>query len=472
MNTSSTYNVVIFLNSTFYTNSLDQIIEPLISNQSAIVYLFNIHNQEKLDLTHWEKKNNNIKVEEITSQFVPPTLTEETLVIDALFGFELQHPLSGGFAAVARLINSSKSTVVSIGAPSGLFPEDNTTNNLNHIIKANYTILTEEPPLACYFDENQPFLGQWNILPINPKKEEDLVPFTSEEEVIDIIKPRRRFSHKGTYGHGLLVAGSLGMAGACSMAASASLKSGIGLLTIHTPLCNRAIHQVSTPEAMVDCDTNEICFSQLLDTTGYKAVAVGPGLGLAEESATALQHLILQCDELGTPLIIDADGLNILANYPHLYRNIKGAILTPHPVEIERLIGKCNNSYIRLNRAIEFAKKFEVFIILKDAYSFVICPDGSYQLNPTGNEGMATGGSGDVLTGILLALRAQGYSQEECIKLGTYIHGKAGDLAALEVGKIGMTAQDIIKYLPKAWKELSETALKYNGFNLFSNSTN
>ena len=461
MNTA--YNVVIFLRSSFYKDKINQIIEPFLTHQSVIIYLFNIQNQEKIDLSQWEKRTN-IKIEEITSEFIPPVLTEEMLIIDALFGFELTEPLAGGFAAVARLINNSKSTVLSIGAPSGLLPIDNTTNNINQIVKANYTLLIEDAPLACYFEENQHFLGTWSVLPINKKEENQLIPFTTLDDIIDAFKPRRRFSHKGNYGHGLLIGGSIGMAGAATLSAQAALKSGIGLLTIHAPLCNRAIHQTSVPEAMIDCDTNEICFSQLLDTTNYQSVAIGPGLGLSEESSHAFQHLLIQNEEINTPLIIDADGLNILANYNQLQKRIKGAILTPHPIELERLVGKCNNSYIRLKRAIEFAQKTESYIILKGAYSFLIYPDGSYNLNPTGNSGMATGGSGDVLTGILLALQAQGYNQKDSLKIGAYIHGKAGDLASKEIGETSVTATDIIKKLPEAWQFVAK-AFQNTNFN-------
>ena len=461
MQTPSDYNVVIFLNSTFYQPKIDQLIEPFTNGQEVIVYLFYIESQEKIDLSTWKSKDN-FKIIEVISEFTPPTLNEETIVIDALFGFELNKPLTGGFAAVVRLINSSQATVVSIGAPSGLLPTDNTLNNAAHIVKANYTLLLDKAPLACYFNENQIFLGNWSVVAENDKESESEHPqFTSEESIAELIKLRRRFSHKGTYGHGLLIAGSAGMAGACSLAAKAALKSGLGLLTIHAPSCNRIIHQVDTPEAMVECDIHEEVFSEsIVDQTLYQAIAIGPGLGVAEESHYAFQHLIVDNNQHKVPLIIDADAINILASNTHLlYNAIEGAILTPHPVELERLIGKCNNSYIRLNKAIELAIKAKVYIILKGAYSFLIKPDGSYLMTAFGNAGMATAGSGDILTGILLSLITQGYSKMEALIIGTYIHGKAGDLAAEQVGEISLTASDIIKYLPQAWLNLSRIAM-------------
>lgn len=460
------HNVVIFLNSAFYTKSLTQVMKPLIANQSTVIYLFNIGNQEEVDLSLFQEMPN-VKIEEITSQFVPPVLTEETLIIDALFGFENKQPLSGGFAAVARLINSSESTVISIGAPSGLLAEDNTNNNANQIVKADYTLIYGKAPLACYFDENQQFLGQWNVLPIGDSGVEHELFFVTEADVVEKLKPRKRFSHKGTYGHGLLIASSFGMAGSAILGAKAALKSGLGLLTAHVPLCNRTALQTTVPEAMVDADDNEFCFTQLIDTSFYQAVAVGPGLGMAEESIEAFKLLISQNAESKTPLVIDADGLNILANYSYLQDQIQGAILTPHIGEIERLIGNCNNSYIRLRKTIDFAKKTQTYIILKGAYSYLIHPDGSFKINSTGNEGLATAGSGDVLTGILLGLRTQGYSQEDAIMLGTYAHGLAADLAVEQTGTMSMTAQNIIDFLPLAWKSILEKAPS-NGFKSFT----
>ena len=465
MNVEATYDIVIFLKPSFYNTSLDPLILPSTQNQSTIVYVFKVDDEDVIDLSNWERRDN-ITIKEITAEFIPPTLTEETLVIDALFDFTLDRPLSGGFAALVQLINSSKATVLSIGAPSGLLATDNTTNDPRYIIRADFTLLTQPAPLACYFPENQIYLGKWEVAPLKQLSEEQKPRFTTQDEVIDMLKLRHRFTHKGNYGHGLLIAASLGMAGAAILSAQAALKSGIGLLSIHTPSCNKDILQLSVPEAMTDSDSNEYCFAQLLDTSIYHAVAVGPGLGIAQESNDALKNLILLNESYNTPLVIDADGINILASSPELYKHIKGAILTPHLKEFERLVGKCNNSYIRLTKAVEFAKTTQCFLILKDAYSFLVKPDGSYQLNPTGNAGMATAGSGDVLTGILLALRAQGYKQEESIILGSYIHGRAGELAAAELGEISLTAKDLVHYIPHAWKELSDLAkeVKSNPF--------
>lgn len=459
MQTPSNYNVVIFLNSTFYQKEIDQLIEPFTNGQKVLVYLFYIDSQNKIDLSSWESKEN-FDIVEITSEFTPLQFDEDIIIIDALFGFDITKPLSGGFAAVVRLINHLESTVVSIGAPSGLLPDDNTLNNSAHIVKANYTLLLGEAPIACYFAENQVYLGEWSVVNNLPNITEStqLPTFTTTDEIKEYYKPRKRFSHKGNYGHGLLIAGSLGMAGACTLAAQAALKTGIGLLTIHSAQCNRTILQTNVPEAMVQCDTNETFFSDLvIDTTPFQGIAIGPGLGMDDDTNLALHHLLIENSNNNIPIVLDADGINLLANNSGLlYNGVKGAILTPHPIELERLVGKCNNSYIRLTKAIELAKKAEVYIVLKGAYSILIMPDGSYQFNSTGNSGMATGGSGDVLTGIILALLSQGYNKREAIVIANYVHGMAGDIAIQEVGEISLTASDIVNNLPKAWIKLNQ----------------
>lgn len=404
---------------------------------------------ESLDITHFEV---------VGSQFAPPKLTEEDVVIDGLFGSGLNKPLAGGFAAVVRLINASKAKVVSIDTPSGLMGEDNSFNQSQHIVKADYTFCFQFPRLSFLFAENQEFLGKWKVLPIG------LHPTVIEEthspyQIIETdnlkgkIKKRNPFVHKGNMGHALLIAGSEGMAGAAVLAAKSCLKSGVGLLTVHTPICNLPIIQVAVPEAMAQKDIHESCFAYPVDTEKYQVVGVGPGLGNAIETDQALFEQIVQADK---PLVVDADALNFIGRDKEVLSHLpKGSILTPHPKELERIVGTCTNSYMRMMQAADLAKKTETYIILKGAFSTIITPDGKFFFNPTGNAGMATGGSGDVLTGIVVALLAQEYSSFDAALLGTYVHGLAGDLAEKELGEMGMTAMDIINHLPYAWKEVS-----------------
>ena len=397
---------------------------------------------------------------EISTQFDPPELTESHVVIDGLFGSGLNKPLSGGFAAVVKYINASKAQVVAIDIPSGLMGEDNTYNIRQNIVHADVTLSIQLPKLSFLFPENEDVVGKWELLDIGLKQsyiDATATPFSilGEEVIRPIVKPRKRFAHKGSFGHGLLIAGSYGMAGASILSAKACLRSGIGLLTVHTPIHNHDILQISVPEAIVQTDIHERYFAQPTDLSRYKAIAIGPGLGQEEDTALAMME---QIQGSNLPIILDADAINILSTHRNwLSRLPKRCILTPHLGELERLIGKCMDTYERLTKVKELAAYLQSYIIVKGAWTTIVTPEGEYFFNPTGNPGMATGGSGDVLTGILLALVAQGYSREEACKLGVYIHGLAGDIAAEEMTETGMISSDIINALPNAWKKIRQT---------------
>ena len=395
---------------------------------------------------------------EISTQFDPPALTENHLVIDGLFGSGLNKPLNGGFASVVKYINTSKAQVVAIDIPSGLMGEDNTYNIRPHIIHADVTLSIQLPKLSFLFPENEDIVGEWELLDIGLKQSFiDAAPSTysilEETEVRSLIRPRKRFSHKGTFGHGLLIAGSYGMAGASILAAKACLKSGIGLLTVHVPIHNHDLLQTTVPEAIVHTDIQERYFAQPMHLHRYSALAIGPGLGQEEDTALAMME---QIQGSSLPIVLDADAINILSTHRNwLSRLPKRCILTPQLGDLERLIGKCMDTYERLTKVKELAAYLQSYIIVKGAWTTIVTPEGNFYFNPTGNPGMATGGSGDVLTGILLGLLAQGYSREEACKLGVYIHGLAGDIAAEEKTQMGMTAADIIEALPAAWKKLT-----------------
>lgn len=393
---------------------------------------------------------------EISTQFNPPPLTEKHIVIDGLFGTGLNKPLSGGFASLVRYINASKATVVSIDIPSGLMGEDNTYNIRPHIIQADVTLSIQLPKLSFFFPENEDIVGEWELLDIGLKQSFIDASTTSysiieEEEIRSYLKPRKRFSHKGTFGHGLLIAGSYGMAGASILSAKACLRSGIGLLTVHVPIHNHSLIQTTVPEAIVQTDIHERYFAAPVDLSKYKALAIGPGLGQEEDTALAM---VEQIQGSNIPVIIDADAINILSSHRNwLSRLPKRCILTPHLGELERLVGKCMDTYERLTKVKELATYLQSYIIVKGAWTTIVTPEGNCHFNPTGNPGMATAGSGDVLTGILLALLAQGYSQEQTCKIGVYIHGLAGDIAARELSETAMISSDIINALPSAWKK-------------------
>lgn len=426
------------------------------------VYLFNTqgHLSEDCQMNRDRLKEvKDVVFHEVTTQFVPPTLTAGHVVIDGLFGSGLNKPLAGGFAAVVKYVNASPSRVVSLDVPSGLFGEDNTYNIQAHIIRANLTLSLQLPKLAFLFAENAPYVGEWRLLDIGlsqeaiEQTEADYV-LTENDDILPMLKPRGKFAHKGNFGRALLIAGSQGMAGASVLAAKACLRSGVGLLTAHVPFCNNAILQTAVSEAMTELDYNETCFSEFVDTDDYQAIAIGPGLGRKPETEEAVLQQIESCQ---TPMVIDADALNILGEHrDFLNRLPQGSILTPHPKELERLVGTCRNSYERLDKARQLARTAQVHIVLKGAYTAVITPEGKCWFNPTGNPGMATGGSGDVLTGVLLALLAQGYDTTTTARLGVYVHGLAGDLCRKRQGMTAMIAGDLVQMLPAAWRILEE----------------
>jgi NAD(P)H-hydrate epimerase len=396
---------------------------------------------------------------EVSTRFDPPELSEHHLVVDGLFGSGLNKALSGGFAAVVKYVNASHAQVVAIDVPSGLMGEDNTYNVRPHIMHADVTLSIQLPKLSFLFPENEAIVGEWELLPIGLKQEfVDEAPssffITEEADIIKLIQPRRRFAHKGNFGRGLLIAGSYGMAGASILSARGCLRSGVGVLTVHVPIANHNLLQVAVPEAIVHTDIHDRYFAEPVDLERYNAVAIGPGLGQEEDTALALLEQIQGCQ---LPLVIDADALNILsARRAWLSKLPKHSILTPHIGELERLIGKCADSYERISKTKELAAYLQSYIILKGAWTAVVTPEGNVYFNPTGNPGMATAGSGDVLTGVLLSLLAQGYTEEDACRLGVYAHGMAGDIAAERLGQTGMTAADIVEALPEAWKKLSQ----------------
>ena len=408
------------------------------------------------------RKVEGVTLHEISTQFAPPVLTAAHVVVDGLFGSGLNKPLGGGFAAVVKYINASPARVVAIDVPSGLMGEDNTYNIAAHIVRADLTLSLQLPKLAFLFAENETYVGEWRLLDIGLSGkaiEETDTDFelAEDDEVASLLRSRGRFAHKGHFGRALLIAGSQGMAGASILSARGCLRSGVGLLTVHVPFCNNFMVQSSVPEAMTDLDYNETRFSEPTDTDDYQAIGVGPGLGRDPQTADAVLEQIRTCQ---TPMVIDADALNALGEHRPALNNLpEGSILTPHPKELERLVGKCRNSYERLVKARELAQNADVHIVLKGAYTAVISPSGRCWFNTTGNPGMATGGSGDVLTGVLVALLAQGYEPWTAARLGVFAHGLAGDIAARKQGRMGMTAGDIAACLPLAWKMLEERSI-------------
>ena len=427
-------------------------------------YLFNIGNKLSADCTINRERIKQCKslkgFVEVTDEFDPPVLTEKTLVVDGLFGSGLNKPLAGGFASLVKYINQSQCQVASIDVPSGLMAEDNSYNAKQNIICADYTFTLQQRKLAFLFAENQQFIGKLRVLDIRLSAEglalvDAQFTIAEEHDIRSLMKPRDDFWHKGQAGNALLVAGSYGMAGAAVLATRACLRSGVGKVTVHVPQRNNDIMQISVPEAIVSHDADEYLFTEAVPSDHFDAMGIGPGLGTDESTAIAL---ISQIRRTQVPIVADADALNILASHRAWLQQLPvGTILTPHPLEFERVAGnRFNGSYERLTKAMEMAKSLQIYIILKGHFSALCMPDGNVVFNPTGNAGMATAGSGDVLTGIITALLARGYNQKEACMIGMYVHGLAGDIAASELGMESVTASDIVNRLPKAFRKLDD----------------
>ncbi len=358
-------------------------------------------------------------------------------------------------ADLIAYLNQSKAIRVAIDIPSGLFADQ--PSALGFIFKADYTLTFQFPKLAFLFPENDPYVGRFEVLDIglHPRYCEEVETpnlLTTKVMVKPILHNRTKYSHKGTYGHALLIAGSEGKTGAALLGAKACLRTGVGLLSVHLPKVAQLPLQTAIPEAMIDGDASDTCFTMFQHLDAFTAVGVGPGLGKADDTVRALKRLI---QEVQVPLIMDADALNILSDNPTWLPFLPAkTILTPHPKEFERLIGKTSTSFERLEKQRELSVKNNLIVVLKGAHTSITFPNGTCFFNTTGNPGMATAGSGDVLTGIILSLLAQRYSPEEAAVLGVYLHGLAGDLAAEEIGQEALIASDITEHLGKAYSAL------------------
>lgn len=430
-------------------------------NYRVSAYLFNISGRLSSDCLANRKRIEEMKridtFVEVTEEFDPPKLGSGTLVVDGLFGSGLNKPLAGGFASLVKYINASAAEVASIDVPSGLMAEDNSMNVSANIIRANTTFTLQQPKLSFFFPENRQFLGRVKVLDIRISAEgmeRTPAKYATVEEYEIRAKMRRRdmFAHKGSMGHALLVAGSYGMAGAAILAARACLRGGAGKVTVHTPKANILPMQIAVPEAVVQPDKEETFFAEPTDTADFDAMGIGPGLGQSEMSAIAL---ITQLRSAQCPIVADADALNILGSHRAWIQQLpKDIILTPHPKEFDRMDGHCTNSYERMAKACRMAERLQAYILLKGHHSALCLPDGHVLLNTTGNAGMATAGSGDVLTGIITALLARGYAHADACTVGMYLHGLAGDMAAEQTGMESLTASDITRCLPQAFKQL------------------
>lgn len=424
------------------------------------VYYLNISEKTSPDwkINHQRlRQETNVPFMSVSHSDQMPDFRSDDVLVDAIFGSGLTRPASGLASEIIRVINQTGCTVVSIDIPSGLFGEDNGKNDMESVVKADYTLTFQFPKLSFMFAENSRFTGEWIILPIGLSSKaikEIQTPYSMLEPdaLMSFLKTRKKFDHKGIYGHGILISGSKGKMGAAILAARAALRTGIGLLTCHVPGSGNQILQAAVPEAMSQPDVDPEIVSEIGETERFDAIAIGPGIGTDPVTQKAFHSVLLNRSK---PLVIDADGINILGlNNKWLSVLPEKTVLTPHLKEFERIAGKSDNGYSRLEKQTAFAVRYNCVVVLKGAYTSVTTPDGKIFFNSTGNPGMATAGSGDVLTGMILALLAQGYSSGNAAVAAVYLHGLAGDIAAGNSSFESLIASDIIENIGNAFVRL------------------
>ena len=387
---------------------------------------------------------------EQTGRFDPPEMTKETVIVDALFGSGLSKPVDGIFKKAIEWINSRPNRVISVDIPSGL-PGEACATDKDCIVEADFTYSLQFPKLAFLFPENEKYVGKWKVIDIqlHPKailETDTNFIFVEKANIQPLLISRNRFSHKGTFGHALIWAGKKGMAGAAVLASKAALRAGAGLVSVHSVDENRVILQSTVPEA--------IFVNELTELDHYNSFAFGPGLGTGDQTAEMLFELL---KTLRKPCVLDADALNIISRHKNFLEFIpENSILTPHPGEFERLFGPSANSQERMEKASAMAQEYGFVIVLKGANTLTATPDGKMHFNSTGNPGMASGGMGDVLTGVIASLLAQGYTPEQSALMGVYLHGLAADLALQAQSEESLLAGDVAQNLGNAYKFLRQ----------------
>ena len=427
-------------------------------NYSVSVYIVNYSEHRSKDfllaLESLKEKTKNWPVV-LKSPEDFPEIAPEDLVVDCIFGIGLNRPAAAWVQQLFKQINSSGAYTLSIDVPSGMavdrvLPEA-------EVVRATVVLTFQTPKLVFFLPQSGKYINNWEVLDIGldrgylnaVKTKAQLIGKTEAQQM---YRPRQKFSHKGTYGHALIIAGSYGKMGAAVMSSKACLSSGAGLVTAYTTRQGLAILQNSIPEVMVVTDRHDGYYlEELKFDLEPDVIGIGPGLGTEKPTQNAFETFLKGNK---TPLVLDADALNMLAKNKALLDYLpKYSVLTPHPKELERLIGAWKDDFDKLEKAEAFSAKYNCVLVCKDAHTIVVF-DGNYYVNNSGNPGMATGGSGDVLTGIITGLIAQGYDALTAAIFGSFIHGRAADIAINHTGYEGLTAGVIIEFLGQAFLDL------------------
>ena len=421
------------------------------------VYLFNYAKQPSGENAKNQKRLGQKQLVQVNESTPFPKLHEHHIIIDAIFGVGLSRRLPKLVEKWVEHINASQARIYSIDVPSGLYL-DRFPNSDEKVIQADRTFTFQLPKLPFLFASTASYAGDIEIVDIGLSKNAlDRIEaddhFITRTSVKSILKKRDRFSHKGNYGHALLVGGSYGMSGSISLATKACMRSGVGKTTCKVPGSTLDIIQQSVPEAMVIPSEKAKYIDETKDISSYDVIGIGVGISTKKKVLSAFSDHVRNADQ---PMVIDADGINCLAKDKQLlYQLPKHSILTPHPGEMNRLVALSNDAFERKQQLVDFAREYELILVYKDAHTLVTDGRMTY-FNSTGNPGMATAGSGDVLTGLITGLLAQAYTAIDAARLGVYVHGLAGDLAKREKGEMAMISSDIIEHLGAAFLRIGE----------------
>lgn len=384
-----------------------------------------------------------------------PQIHKDDIILDAIFGIGLNRPIVEWVTQLFIHFRASKAFTLSVDIPSGAFT-DRVAESEDAVVWANHTLSFQSPKLIFFLPDTARYSLQWEVLDIGIDREflfqtqTDAI-LIGKHEVLPMYQPREKFSHKGTYGHSLIIGGSYGKMGSVLLASKAVLASGAGLVTAFIPNCGYTAIQSALPEAMVITDKDSELITEINFDIEPNVIGIGVGLGTDAKTVTAFQNFLKQ-NKL--PLVLDADAINIISKKKTLLKLLpKQSILTPHPKELERLIGKWNDDFDKLDKVKSLSKKHDLIIVIKGANTITIYEDIAY-INTTGNPGLATAGTGDVLTGIIAGMIAQGYLPLQATLFGIYLHGRSADIAIEDYGYQSLMASHVIETLGEAYIDL------------------
>lgn len=389
------------------------------------------------------------------TDFTEIVIDERDIIVDAVFGIGLNRQPNEWVTQLFQWWRTTKAFTLSIDIPSGLYT-DKAVEDENAVVHAGYTLSFQSPKLVFFLPATAKFTVQWEVLDIGIDRDylmqtETEVELISKYEVLPLYKPREKFAHKGDFGHVMILGGSYGKIGAVNLASRAALSVGAGLVTAYVPKCGYQSLQTSLPEAMVVTDENDTLISNIRFDINPNVIGVGVGLGTSDETNKAFDDFL---KENKRPLVVDADGLNLLSKKKALLKLLPSkTVLTPHPKELERLIGKWSDDFEKLEKTKALSKKYDVIILIKGANSITVYKDKLY-INTTGNPGMATAGVGDVLTGMISGLIAQGYEPLAATVFGVYLHGRSADISLEDYGYQSLLASHIIETIGEAYIDL------------------